>query len=71
MALNKSANPPVPATHTFSLIGGLGENVGKAPDIKLEARECFINSNRYNHSGFMVVNETTRSERHMPPLVDV
>lgn len=71
VALNKSDNPPVPTMHTFSLIGRLGENVGKAPDIKLEAWECFINSNRYNHSGFMVVNETTRSERHMPPVVDV
>ena len=55
----------------FSLIGRLGENAGKAPGIKLEAWECFINSDRCNHSGFMVVNETTRSERHMPQLVDV
>ena len=69
VALNKSASFPVPMMHTFSFMGRLGGNVGKAPDIKLGAWECFISSNCYNHSGFVFVNETTRSERQMPPLV--
>lgn len=71
VTLKKSANLPVPTMHTFSFIGRLGENVGKAPDIRLGAWECFINSDRYNHSSFAFVNETTRSECQMHPLVDV
>ena len=42
VALNKSASLPVPTMHTFSFMGRLGGNVGKAPDIKLGAWEYFF-----------------------------